>query len=91
MLKEKIQGKNRKLYHMDKMYKQHIDFDDYKFIHITNKNNYIFKGCCYSLSNYEKNKEKINEILEKFDNTHIFKTYCEYAPEIKKVWLFIGR
>lgn len=87
MLKQKQKNTKRKLFHF------------YDLINIFNytdckKINYKgFSGVAYCIerfSNYERidsQKEfenNINKIINSYDNVEILKTFCGYAPEIKK-------
>lgn len=82
MLVSKEKGKRRKLY-KDKFYRD-FNYYDFKSVVIDG-----LKGVMYALDN--PNIEKLLSVEREYENTKIIKTYCEYAPEIKKVWLFIAR
>jgi hypothetical protein len=85
MLVKKEKNKKRKLYHFTDLIND-FNFYDYKFIKYEG-----FTGCLYALDEYKLNYDKLNEIETKYNNTKIITTYCEYAKEIKKTWLFISR
>lgn len=82
MLVSKEKGKRRKLYKSE----FYSDFNYYDFKNVVING---LKGMMYALD--KPNLEKLEKVEKEYENTKIIKTYCEYAPEIKKVWLFIAR
>lgn len=93
MLKEKQPGKKRRLYHFYNLIND-FNFYDYKKIHYKG-----FKGILYKIERYSDYKKidsmdqfinKLNSIINKYDNTLILTTYKEYAPEIKERCLFLA-
>lgn len=82
MLKEKNRNVKRKIYKFSDMIK---DFEYYHSKYIAYKG---FTGWCYALDRYSI--EELNNVINKYDNTIALYSQCEYAPEIKKTWLFIA-
>jgi hypothetical protein len=84
MLVKKEKNKKRRLYHFIDLIN---NFNYYEDRFITYEG---FTGWIYALDEYKLNYDRLNEIESKYHNTKVIKTYCQYAPEIKKVWLFIS-
>lgn len=85
MLKEKTTNKRRRLYHFTDLIKD-FNYYDYRLATIDNA-----RGVVYALDTYKINMDRLRDIERAYDNTKIIRTFCEYAPEIKKVWLFISK
>lgn len=94
MLKQKQKNAKRKLFNFYNLINT-FNYTDCKKINYKG-----FSGVAYCIerfSNYERidtQKEfesNIKNIIDNFDNVEILKTFCEYAPEIKKTWLFISK
>lgn len=83
MLKHKESGKRRKLYHFSDMIQS---FNYYEDRYINYKG---FEGCLFTLSNPDN--DKLRQIENQYDNIEIIITCCEYAPEVKKTCIFMGR
>ena len=89
MLKQKQKNKKRKLYKFYNLINDLV-YSDYKYIKYEG-----FKGIAFNIEKSRKQtdqefKNLLDEIIKNYDNTSILKTFCEYAPEIKKTWLFIA-
>lgn len=81
MLTKKDPRKRRKLY---KNLYNDFNYYDHKSYTING-----LKGVLYALDNPDM---ALLEMVENdYQNTKIITTYCEYAPEIHKTWLFIAR
>lgn len=93
MLKLKEANKKRKLYHFNNLIN---DFNYYAYYYINNDN---MKGWAYCIIPFGNHKtaetieafnKKIEYVEKNYHNTLIMRSCCEYAPEIKRIWLFIG-
>lgn len=83
MLKQKIKGKRRKLYHFSDM------INDFNFYDMINIEYAGMKGTLYYLCD-NVSVEKRKYIDNKYHNTLWIITICEYASEIKKCCLFVA-
>jgi len=93
MLIKKEKGYKRKLYHFSNLIKEFSFYNSINFIYNG------FKGVLYYIEpfwNYErKDSQKMFEFFLKkcelkYENTHIFYIKSEYAPESKKIGLFLA-
>ena len=90
MLRKADKNNRRKLYNIWSFYKD-FNYYDYSSFKVKLKDNSLLRGTIYALDEYKLDMEKLEYIEKNFDNTKVYKSYCQYAPEIKKVWLFIAR
>lgn len=87
MLKKKVAGKRRKLYHFSDLLSD-FQFTDIEYGLVSEDKETRFKGCLYALDN--PNMDVLQKIINDYDNTKIVTRYYRYAPELKGVCLFIA-
>lgn len=94
MLKQKQKNKKRKLYHFINL------IDDFNFYNSIKYNYNGFNGVLYEIDKFynykkadtkEEYQEKIKKVYNNYENTYFLNGCCKYAPELKKVYLFVAR
>ena len=88
MLKKKAAGKRRKLYHFTNLIDD-FQFTDIEYGSVSEDNETWFKGCLYPLDN--PNMDRLQQVIDDYDNTKIVTRHYRCAPEIKDVCLFIAK
>lgn len=88
MLKQKVAGKRRKLYHFSNLI---IDFQftDIDYGLASEDKETWFTGSLYVLDNPDM--DVLHQVISNYDNTKIVTRYNRYAPELKNVCLFITK
>ena len=69
------------------IYQAYQDYQVYDEQNYTSKR--LGKGVGLAI-NDKLSEDELNGLVKKYSNVGWFKTYCQYAPEIKKTWLFIA-